>query len=778
MKKIIPLFVLLCFPFLLNAQDMLGMRSSNYAGIQGLGINPASIHTSRLDIDVNIIGIGVTAENDFVYIEKDKLKFFGIGNIIKKFDEKEYLDEFQFGAPDKKYNMSAAISVMGPGVMFNIKNKHTLAFTTQVRAGITAENVDGHIGKYAVEGLTYDPLHQIDFLGEDFKLNILSWLEYDLSYATTITESEKGALTGGITVKFLQGIGAGYARNANLFYDVLSDSNLIFQSNADRSKIDYGRTDYNSFDEISGYGDMVNGMGVGFDIGFTYDFLKDPVTWQYEMDGKKIADPTVNRYKLRLGLSVLDVGKIKFDDNSGVYHLETDFALYPNYNTDEYANNEDFDKTMSAIFYHGDSLASFRDDEFKMSLPSALSMQLDYNVYKKFYLNASYIYGFDHDDPGVNRPSVFALTPRYENKWIDVSLPFSYFDYNGKVSRLGIAVRFASFYIGSDRLGSIFGLSDLNGLDVYAGLKFSIHKERISDIDGDRVSDAKDKCKEIAGILKFEGCPDRDADDVPDAIDLCPDTKGLVALTGCPDRDGDGITDAKDDCADTPGLPQYNGCPDSDGDGIKDSEDDCPSIYGLLLYKGCPDTDNDSIPDPKDDCPTSKGLAVYKGCPDTDQDGLPDPQDDCPFDVGPEANKGCPVKIAQAPAKTEAVAVQLTQEEQEIINKVFSNLQFETGKAIIKTTSYESLDELAALMQKKPSFKLKIDGHTDNTGSASFNKTLSLKRAEAAKTYLVSKGVESSRITAKGYGKDKPVATNATSAGRSKNRRVEFLLIE
>jgi outer membrane protein OmpA-like peptidoglycan-associated protein len=479
-----------------------------------------------------------------------------------------------------------------------------------------------------------------------------------------------------------------------------------------------------------------------------------------------------------MGLSLLDFGKINYRDNSNTYHLETDNpAYYLNWSTDEFASNTDLDTSFSNIFY-GSPSASLREDNFDMALPTALSFQVDWNIKKRFYVNASYIHGFNHDKPGLDRPSVIALTPRYESPIFEASIPMSYLDYTGKIARIGIALRFASFFVGSDRLGSLFGLTDLYGMDFYTGLKFSMIKEKIPDADGDKVSDKKDKCPDVAGLLKFEGCPDRDGDDVPDATDQCPDIKGVPALAGCPDRDNDGIIDSKDECPDTPGVALFNGCPDSDNDGLRDSEDDCPSVAGLIIYKGCPDTDGDSIPDPKDDCPTAKGLAVYNGCPDSDNDGLPDPKDECPYDVGPVSNKGCPVKILQAPTPKAPTQVQLTPEEQEIINKVFSNLQFEIGKAIIKSSSYESLDDLAELMKKKPSFKLKIDGHTDNTGSAALNKTLSLKRAQAAKTYLVNKGVETERITAKGYGKDKPVATNSTAEGRAKNRRVEFLIVE
>ena len=121
---------------------------------------------------------------------------------------------------------------------------------------------------------------------------------------------------------------------------------------------------------------------------------------------------------------------------------------------------------------------------------------------------------------------------------------------------------------------------------------------------------------------------------------------------------------------------------------------------------------------------------------------------------------------------------QLTQEEQEIINTVFSNLQFETGKSIIKSSSFESLDKLVELLKKKSNFKLQIDGHTDNVGKPASNLTLSKNRANAAKKYLTDRGIDATRITTNGYGHKKPVASNATVDGRAKNRRVEFTIVQ
>lgn len=116
--------------------------------------------------------------------------------------------------------------------------------------------------------------------------------------------------------------------------------------------------------------------------------------------------------------------------------------------------------------------------------------------------------------------------------------------------------------------------------------------------------------------------------------------------------------------------------------------------------------------------------------------------------------------------------------EQRILKDVYDNLTFESGKAIIKTTSFPYLDELVTVVQDPDAltWKLEIQGHTDNVGGANYNQKLSEDRANAVKKYLVDKGVSSARITAKGFGMTKPIATNDTPEGRSKNRRVEFLI--
>jgi OmpA-OmpF porin, OOP family len=157
---------------------------------------------------------------------------------------------------------------------------------------------------------------------------------------------------------------------------------------------------------------------------------------------------------------------------------------------------------------------------------------------------------------------------------------------------------------------------------------------------------------------------------------------------------------------------------------------------------------------------------------DSDGDGVPDAYDKCPnTPAGTQVDgAGCPL-----PANKPDVKVYVTKEDQQVVNEAVKNLEFDFGKSTIREHSDESLNKLAQLMVNKK-FHLKLAGYTDNIGSVAANLKLSRDRANAVKTYLETQGVDSSMIQAEGYGKEHPIASNKTDAGRQLNRRVEFTL--
>jgi outer membrane protein OmpA-like peptidoglycan-associated protein len=211
------------------------------------------------------------------------------------------------------------------------------------------------------------------------------------------------------------------------------------------------------------------------------------------------------------------------------------------------------------------------------------------------------------------------------------------------------------------------------------------------------------------------GVRDRDADGVPDKIDECKDTPAgdKVDAKGCSlpkDADGDGVLDDVDQCKDTPA-----------GDKVDEK--------GCSLPK---DKDGDGVTDDKDRCPST------------------------PAGVKVDA-EGCQVLFEQAKKPL-----------------ILEGVNFATGKAELTPESQAILDGVAESLVAHEEIKVQVGGHTDNTGSAAVNKRLSAARAESVRQYLISKGVAADRLTARGFGPSKPIASNKTAEGRSQNRRVEL----
>ena len=101
---------------------------------------------------------------------------------------------------------------------------------------------------------------------------------------------------------------------------------------------------------------------------------------------------------------------------------------------------------------------------------------------------------------------------------------------------------------------------------------------------------------------------------------------------------------------------------------------------------------------------------------------------------------------------------------------------FDTGKSDLRPEAREDLAKLSGIVLNYPSLRLTIEGHTDNTGNAEINQTLSEQRANAVRDYLVNQGLAAGSLSAQGLGMNNPVADNGTAEGRQKNRRVEIIV--
>ena len=269
------------------------------------------------------------------------------------------------------------------------------------------------------------------------------------------------------------------------------------------------------------------------------------------------------------------------------------------------------------------------------------------------------------------------------------------------------------------------------------------------------------------------GVYDRDQDGIIDPEDNCPDTPnpgqedldsdGLGDVCD-DDRDGDGILNEPDNCPDVPNPGQEDldgdgigdACSDDrDGDGILDPVDNCPDIPN----PGQEDLDSDGLGDVCDD--------------DRDGDGILNEPDNCP-DV-PNPNQSDMDGNGIGDACDEEVLVVVTDTQIEITEQI----QFEVDKDVITgERSFMVLRQVGGILRDYPNIRVRIEGHTDSTGSARYNLRLSDSRAKAVRQWLIEFGIDPGRMTAEGRGLTEPIDTNATAAGRQRNRRVEFDIVE
>ena len=216
------------------------------------------------------------------------------------------------------------------------------------------------------------------------------------------------------------------------------------------------------------------------------------------------------------------------------------------------------------------------------------------------------------------------------------------------------------------------------------------------------------------------------------------------------DHDKDGINDISDLCRHRPedkdNFEDLDGCPDEDNDqdGVFDNQDQCPLFFGDAPY-GCPDEDFRTK--------------------DTDLDGVPNSKDYCPDEKETinafEDNDGCPDSI---PEKLNTLLGRM------------DSIQFEIGSSAIKEGSVVILEKIGQAMQMYPDYNIRVEGHTDDIGTKESNDALSQDRAQSVVTWLIDHNISSERLEAKGFGSSKPLASNNTSEGQLRNRRVEIYM--
>ena len=543
-------------------------------------------------------------------------------------------------------------------------------------------------------------------------------------------------LSGGFKFGYLTGIAnAGVDINSSKFTtSALGDTLDVYIKGSVRSSLDAANKDNLATDSLIANAKLNKGYVFSGGI-------------QIEVD------PTFT-----MGLALLDVGQITWNDKSILYKLDKSIRFT---GIDIVADSIAQDSILN-------NLTSYAIDSTKGAYTSSLPAKFEISGNMKLanWLYATVIYSkpFAYDFFDLTLVTDIRLAKRLN------IITSGTFNTDGN-STIGAQLLFRSkvfeMYVGSERI--------LNSIQLYNQLiKDHTNKPRLglgADIN-------------FGIAFGFGRCPkpppppvpmDSDGDGILDALDNCPFVQGPAENRGCPfdDIDGDGVFDKDDSCPTVKGLLAFNGCPapDADKDSVPDAEDLCPNEPGSLLAKGCPDADGDGVYDMNDSCKYLAGPIENFGCPylDFDGDGVLDKDDKCPNVAGPISNSGCPL----APQ-----GVILTNKERVIMANFLNGLNFESEKAVLDTASFAALEKLVDLLNAKPSYKISISVYTDNGRKPALSKKIAESRSEVIKKYLIDKSIAIERIKLSPVGGENFISGNKTPEDRARNNRVEAYIFE
>ncbi len=452
-----------CLCLALNAQEQLGLRVHTYAGINGALLNPAAPASSPFSWDLNLAEGAFFFSNNYAFIQdtraldllkaRDNAQFYSAPDFPEDGELPENGFLVDFYDDGRKQFANTLSNFMGPSFFFRIGEAHTVGLITRARLMATGSNVSDNFSYFIYEDRPFFD----DFVVEPFRMGLMGWTEFGLNY-TYAAEFSSGKLAIGATLRYLQGYEGAYLRSREAF-----DLTKLPGRTLSGTPVDFRAGYSEGLMTEDDYELVRNGRGFAADLGVTYTIGE-----------------TEGTYDWKIGVSLLDLGGIRF--NGAQHRVQTvDARSVTAADYDDIQNLAEIEEKLRVFSFQtlSDSSASYQNNAFTMSLPTAFSLQLDRVFSEKFAVNATYVQGVPVGDGGVQRGALLALTPHFGNRWFGAAMPVSL--YNWQQLQLGLSLRLAFITIGSDKIGSIFSRRDFSGTDFYFALKVNPFKIRSSE---------------------------------------------------------------------------------------------------------------------------------------------------------------------------------------------------------------------------------------------------------------------------------------------------------
>lgn len=422
----------------LSAQSYIGHTIDNYAGVHALTYNPAFVVDSRMRADVNLVSASSFLGSDYFGIN--------VSNVLEAEDGFEFDSEVEKNPKDdNKFFLNA--DVLGPSFMFNLTPKSSIGVITRARAFFNVTNINGELYESLVDG--FDMEQSFDFQNQDLAGTAHVWAEIGLVYGRILLDNRNNFLKAGATVKYLQGAGGLYVNSPQL----QGTYNANLQTLSTSGSLSYGSTVDFDNDDI----DFENlSSGFGIDLGLVYE---------WRPDGSVSLSRKQNKYKLKLGVSVTDLGSINYEESTTTTYLLDNFV-----DANEFEENDV--ETALEENYLGDETL----EDVSIKLPTALNFLADYHMYKKFYLSLQGSLAMSDSSESLSNSIIntVTLSPRLETKWFSFYSPISLRQYDGLA--WGAGFRLGTLTVGSGSILTNLIAQETKTTDIYVGLKVPIYQ--------------------------------------------------------------------------------------------------------------------------------------------------------------------------------------------------------------------------------------------------------------------------------------------------------------
>lgn len=471
MQKFLFVLILVVQGAVVSGQHMLGMVNSNYSGVYGATLNPSNMVANRLYMDFNLLGFQGFLENNYIYIQRDE--FFTLVRDHKAptyYTSENEERNFNIYRNNSVKRGFQNITLQGPSGMV-VKGRHAFGLSTAFRNVTSFNHLPPEIAVFIYEAIDYEVQHNIEYNHSDnIKINSMAWMELGFSYAYNFHRYRYNYWSAGITVKPLFGMAGMYASIDDLSYEVHNDDSTSIYN----ASFEYGLAIPMDFATNAFQDPMeVRGMGWAVDLGFTYQRTeKGHSTAVYS----KICEQPFEEYNYRIGFSLLDVGYIRFNNNA-IHETYTSTATewHKPADTLSYSNMNDVLERIADYFLENAEVTS-SEQSYTQYLAPTLSLQADVKLRRGVYMNVTGFYSPDLGKQFLYRPSLVSFTPRYETPRWEVSLPISLYGWEFGRPRVGFFIRYGNVFAGIDRINTLAGTNNFDGIDFYAGIRLNLAK--------------------------------------------------------------------------------------------------------------------------------------------------------------------------------------------------------------------------------------------------------------------------------------------------------------